>query len=100
MLLALALILQTEPAQTAPEEEANIVVVGQRLAALRVLIGKDSRGRFTCGLSASSGRAKLDASLCRTAAQCVRAGASDRAQITNCIDSRKPLLLAEVRDAR
>ena len=40
-------------AQIAPE--ADIVVVAQRLDALEVHVGKDVAGRYSCGLSQSSG---------------------------------------------
>jgi hypothetical protein len=94
--LLLLAALQTAPAP-APAEEGDIVIIGQRLASLAVMVGKDSRGRFTCDLSQSSGNARLDEQLCRTAATCVRKGAADKAAVSACIDRRKPALLADLR---
>lgn len=91
---ALALALQ---GLAPPAAEPNIVVIGRRLAAVSVTVGRDLRGRFTCGLSASSGNARLDEQLCRTASKCVKGGANDRAAVSACIDGRKPSLLENVR---
>ncbi|MEG3178313.1 hypothetical protein U1872_18880 [Sphingomonas sp. RB3P16] len=80
-----------------PAAEPDIVVIGRRLAALSVTVGHDPRGRFTCGLSASSGNARLDEQVCRTAANCVKSGANDQGAVSAWIDGRKPALLEDVR---
>uniref|UniRef100_UPI0035CB4703 hypothetical protein n=1 Tax=uncultured Sphingomonas sp. TaxID=158754 RepID=UPI0035CB4703 len=95
-MIALAFALAVQGAAP-PAEEPDIVVIGRRLAALSVAVGRDARGRFTCGLSASSGNARLDEQLCRTAAQCVKTGAINHAAVSACIDGRKPALLEDVR---
>lgn len=87
MILSLLLLLT---AQTAGDE---IVVIGKRFSGIQVIVGKDARGRFTCGLSESSGNARLDARLCKAAAKCVVKGSGAR----DCIEQRKPALLADFR---
>ena len=97
--MSLLLLLAASVVQpvSEPRTEADIVVIGRRLAGLSVNVGRDARGRFTCGLSASSGSGRLDAELCRTASRCVREGATDNAGVAACIDRRKPDLLADLR---
>jgi sirohydrochlorin ferrochelatase len=97
--VSLLLLLAASVAQPAaePQTEAEILVVGRRLAGLSVIVGRDARGRFTCSLTASSGSRRLDAELCRTAARCVREGAGSNAAVAVCIDRRKPALLAGLR---
>jgi hypothetical protein len=94
--LLLLASIQTAPA---PADEGDIVVIGQRLAKLSVMVGKDPRGRFTCNLSETSGSAQLDAQLCRTASKCVATGAGDATAVSACIDRRKPALLADLRSS-
>lgn len=91
ILTILALMLQTVPVTA---EETDIVVIGHRLRQVSVIVGRDARGKFTCSLNRSSGRARLDAQLCRAAAQCVRQKARD---VGACVDARKPELLDDVR---
>lgn len=83
-----------------PSAEDEIVVLGRRLAALQVIVGRDARGKFTCGLSQSSGNVELDSALCKVAATCVRKGANDQGGVTACIEARKPALLDAVRRMR
>lgn len=92
-LALLALVLQETPA---PGEEADIVVIGKRLEGVSVIVGRDARGKFTCGLNQSTGHSGLDASLCRTAAACVRTRAKN---VQACVNTRKPELLADVRQS-
>jgi hypothetical protein len=92
-LLALAAAVQTAPV---PDEQPDIVVIGKRLQAVQVNVGRDPRGRFTCALSQSTGSAKLDGQLCKTAATCVRKGAVEAAAVSACIDARKPALLDDL----
>jgi len=91
IILALLAVAQTVEA---PPAEADIVVIGRRLNALSVIVGKDDRGRFTCRLSESSGSPTLDVQLCLAASKCVAKGAKD---VAACIDKRKPALLADLR---
>lgn len=91
-MILLALMLQALPVQ----EEPDIVVIGKRLERVSVIVGRDARGKFTCGLNQSTGSARLDASLCKTAATCVRSRAKD---VQACVDARKPALLADVRQS-
>lgn len=97
--MSLLLLLAASVVQPAaePQTEADIVVIGRRLAGLTVNVGRDARGRFTCGLNASSGSVRLDAALCRTASRCVREGASNHGAVAACIDRRKPALLTDLR---
>lgn len=92
-MIALALLLMLQATPT----EDEIIVIGQRFAALSATVGRDTKGRYTCGLSGTSGSAKLDGSLCKTATTCVRKGAADQVQVAACIEKRKPMLLAEFR---
>lgn len=97
MLVLLALALLPQEAQE--PEETDIIVIGRRLSAMQVVIGRNERGKSTCGLTASSGSKRLDESLCRTAAKCERKGARDNAEVQACVEARKPELLAAVRRA-
>lgn len=98
MLIALVVALQAATPLHAAEDE--IVVLGRRLDAIAVFVGKDSVGRFTCDLSGSSGNPAVDGKLCRVAAKCVRKGAADGPAVKSCIDRRKPALLEEFRRER
>lgn len=89
---AFAAAIQAVPS---PAEE-EIVVIGQRLARLSAFVRQDG-GRLSCSLSESSGNARLDARLCRTAARCVRDGARENDAVRACIDRRRPALLADLR---
>jgi hypothetical protein len=89
--LLFAALLQAAPA--APDD-AEILVVGHKLAAITVSVGRDAKGKLGCSLSASSGHARLDEQLCRTASACVRKGTSD---VKACVDQRKPALLEDFR---
>lgn len=91
-MILLALMLQALPVQ----EEPDIVVIGERLKRVSVIVGRDARGKFTCGLNQSTGSARLDASLCKTAATCVRSRAKN---VQTCVNARKPELLADVRQS-
>lgn len=95
MSLTLALIALTTAAPAVTEDE--ITVIGRRLAAISVMVGRDAKGRYTCDLSASTGNARLDARLCKTASTCVRKGATSQDAVRTCIDARKPVLLEQVR---
>jgi hypothetical protein len=92
VILAIALAFAV---QEAPQDELNIEVVGRKLAAISATVGRNSAGKLACALSASSGYAKLDAQLCRTATACVRKGAATQDTVSACIDKRKPELLAD-----
>ncbi|MDQ0249357.1 hypothetical protein J2W22_001404 [Sphingomonas kyeonggiensis] len=92
MILSLILALAV---QEAPQDELNIEVVGRKLAAISATVSQGAGGKLGCALSESSGYAKLDEQLCRTATACVRKGARDSAGVKACIDKRKPALLAD-----
>lgn len=85
-------------AQIAPE--ADIVVVAQRLDALEVHVGKDVAGRYSCGLSQSSGSLKLDKRLCKASAACARKHGAQPEQVKACVTETKPRLLAQLRAER
>ena len=97
MSIALALLAATQTVSPAAAEEEEIVVIGRRFEQAAVVVGKDAKGSFTCSLTATSGNAKLDERLCRTAAKCVIKGASDNAAVKTCIDRKKPGLFAQFR---
>ena len=98
-MLTMALLVVHALAST-PPQEPDIVVVGERLGRLSVNVGRDAKGRMTCGLSESSGSARLDRRLCKEASACVRSGAQERDAIAACIDARKPHLLDDLRRVR
>jgi hypothetical protein len=81
--------------QEAPADELNIEVVGRKLAAISAVVSRNADGKLGCALSDTSGYAKLDEQLCRTATTCVRKGARETAAVKACIDKRKPALLAD-----
>lgn len=87
--------LVTLPAAAQPGEE-EIVVLGRRLAGISVTMARNPAGKLECSISQSSGSARLDEQLCRTAAKCVKTGAAD---VAACVDARKPALLADLRRA-
>jgi len=93
-MIVLLLLAMIQDAPPIVGEETDIVVIGHRLDRIQVAVGRDDRGKFTCELSLSSGRDRLDALLCRTAAACVRHKAAD---VQACVNARKPELLADVR---
>lgn len=90
-LAALALLHVAAPAGA----DQEITVMGQRMAALSVILGRDARGKLACNLSASSGDARVDAQLCKTAARCFKQGSSQPAAMRACIDMRKPAILED-----
>jgi len=80
--------------QAAPADD-EIVVMGRRLQALSVILSRDAKGKFACGLSASSGSPAVDAQLCKTAAKCAKQGKVAADTMRTCIDARKPAILEE-----
>jgi hypothetical protein len=96
-MLALALLVTAQAAPEPVPTDEEIVVIAQKLDSLSVRVGRDAKGRYHCDLSESSGTARLDASLCKTSATCVKNGASAQSEVTACIDRRKSTLLAEFR---
>ena len=94
--MMLAILAATQVAAV-PAVEDEIVVIGRRFAQAAVIVGKDARGRFTCDLTASSGNARLDERLCRTASKCVIEDATDSAVVKACIDRKKPGLFTDFR---
>lgn len=89
MILPMFLMLQEAP------DELNIEAVGRKLAAISAVVSRNADGKLGCALSDTSGYAKLDEQLCRTATACVRKGARESAAVKACIDKRKPALLAD-----
>lgn len=94
--LALLALLQAGPAAVASgAAEEEITVMGRRLAALSVILGRDARGKLACNLSASSGDNSVDAQLCKTAAACFKQGAVAAEPMRGCIEARKPTILED-----
>ena len=98
--MLLAILLAAAQAAAPPSDEDDIVVIGRRFEQAAVIVGKDQQGRFTCSMTASSGNAKLDEGLCRTAAKCVIKGAANSNAVKACIDRKKPGLFARFRKER
>ncbi|MFL9840732.1 hypothetical protein ABS767_07160 [Sphingomonas sp. ST-64] len=94
--LTLALGLAA-PAQAAPLTEQEILVIGRRLQAVSVNVGRDAKGRWQCGLTGSTGYPKLDDRLCRATTKCVQKGKSDDSAVRACVAKTKPGLIAELR---
>lgn len=95
-LLLAATPVAVEPPMTVEQE---IVVIGKRLESISVIIGRTPEGKLTCSVDRTSGSLRLDKRLCKTAAKCVRKNKDNPsdAVIKNCIDSKKPKLLAKLR---
>ncbi|HEX8055448.1 MAG TPA: hypothetical protein VF481_02200 [Novosphingobium sp.] len=91
ILLVAALLAQA----TSEPVDQEITVMGARLQALSVMLGRDARGKLACNLSASSGNAGVDEQLCKTAARCFKQGAVENAAMHACIDARKPAILED-----
>jgi len=79
------------------QEEPDIVVIGKRLESVTASIARDARGKLQCAVSQSTGLARLDDALCKTATKCVRKGARTADAINACVAARKPALLDEVK---
>ena len=92
-MILFALMLQALPIL---QEETDIVVIGRRLDGVSVIVGRDARGKFTCGLNQTTGSGRLDSALCRTAAACVRTKTKN---VQSCVNAKKPELLADVRQS-
>jgi len=82
--------------QAAPVED-EFLVIGRRLAQISANVVRDPRGRYHCALTGQTGNARLDASLCKAATKCVQKGAVGQSQVSACLETRKPALLAELR---
>ena len=89
--LAVLALLQAAPAQD------DIVVIGRRLQAITVSMGRDASGKFTCDLSRSTGNASLDNRLCKASAACARKAGADAEAVKACVTASKPMLLAQLR---
>lgn len=92
-MIALAVLALLQAAPVAAEEE--ITVMGRRMAALAVILGRDARGKLACNLSESSGEGGVDAQLCKTAARCFQQGSVAAEAMRDCIELRKPAILED-----
>jgi len=92
--IALALLALAQAAAPAAAEE-EITVMGRRMAALSVILGRDAKGKLACNLSESSGDGAIDAELCKTAASCFKQGAVVAEPMHACIEARKPAILEQ-----
>lgn len=94
---ALALLAALSMTAAAPSASSDdILVVAERWKRIQVQVGRDARGRWTCGMQGSSGVTSLDGQLCRAVTDCVRKGATAQAAIQQCITTSKASLLARV----
>ena len=91
-----ALLLSLAP----PVADDPIVIVAQRVAALEINVIRDREGKLHCGLSASSGVARIDDKLCRGAADCVRKIEKKNlpmSMVKTCVATQKEKALAAYR---
>lgn len=84
----LLVLAATTPVEAAPADD-EIIVIGKRLDAIEVRVGRNAQGRYFCSLSDTSGSARLDRRLCKVSANCVRKGANDGATVKACVEQRK-----------
>lgn len=96
-LLLAAVALAQVTGAPAPADE--ISVIGRRFDQMSATVRRDGQGRYTCNLSATSGDLRLDERLCKAATACVRKGALDKAQVTACIERKKPSIFEAFRGA-
>lgn len=85
----LPLALLAAVAATSQPSEDEIIVIGKRLSAIEVSISRDAKGRLSCGLSGSSGNARIDQQLCKVSASCFRKGAESGEAVRACVQQRK-----------
>lgn len=81
----------------APPAEDEIVVIARNFARVKVNIGFDRQHHMHCSLSGTSGNLNLDEKLCRATAKCVRKVGTDSPAIRQCVEDKKPKLLADFR---
>ena len=94
MIASLMMIAQAAaPSAAMPDDE--ITVMAHRLDSISVWLARGADGKLACGMNRSSGDAKVDAGLCKTAARCTRQGAAAPDAMKNCIDTIKPSLLRD-----
>jgi hypothetical protein len=92
MLLALTLAQASAPAA-----EDQIVVMAQRIRSIEVAVVQDQAGAWHCSLSATSGNARVDESLCRTTTECTQRHGNERDLIMRCVERRRPGILDDFR---
>jgi hypothetical protein len=103
MSLLFALLLLQGAADAGPPEAdfaeiQEITVVAQRLRQISANVSRDEQGKYQCGLSQSTGLAKLDAALCKATTSCVRKGKDKPDDVCACVAKAKPSLIARIRD--
>lgn len=99
-MITIALLLAAQAAPLPPEPaltEDEIVVIARRLNEIEARVSRDPKGRYHCGLSATTGRLSLDKALCKTVTKCVKKGSNTEAAIRQCVDAEKPKLIAKIR---
>lgn len=97
MIASLILLAQ---APVAPPPSDEITVLAHRLDSITVWLSPGADGRLACGMNQSSGDSGIDAKLCKTAARCLKAGASAHDDMKTCIDKTKPGLLRDFAASR
>ena len=88
------------PAIDPGPETDPIVVIGQRLQAIEVHVGRGPDGNWYCGMDGSTGRLSLDKRLCKAVTTCVRKGATSDADIEQCVVTTKKGLLRKLERER
>jgi hypothetical protein len=86
-------------ADPGPETDP-IVVIGQRLQAIEVHVGRGPDGKWYCGMDGSTGRLSLDKRLCKAVTTCVRKGAVSDADVEQCVATTKQGLLRKLERKR
>jgi hypothetical protein len=86
--------------QTAPVDEEEIVVIGKRLDAVAVNVGRGPDGNWYCSMDGTSGVASLDAKVCKAVTKCVRKGATKNDAVKGCIQKSKKQLFAKFQRER
>lgn len=97
--MSLSIILLIAAASAPVGAADEIVIIAQRLEGTRVRVYADAKGKTACSLSRSTGLARLDEALCKTATRCVKSGAQTAPAVDACVRARKPALLDDARKA-
>jgi hypothetical protein len=88
MALSLLLLLQAQAASQGEPASADIVVLGEKLKAIRFSGGVDKQGRVQCKIKRSSGDPALDRLPCRAVQECAERSLKTQVEVQRCMDER------------
>ncbi len=88
MFLLLLILIQAQAEPRAEPAPADIVVLGERLKAMRFSGGVDKRGVIQCKIKRSSGDPALDALPCKAIRACAARGLETKAAVQGCMQEQ------------